>query len=127
MPPRSAGLLLFRRRNEKIQVLLVHPGGPYWKNKDVEAWSIPKGLVEGSEDELVAACRETQEELGIEVTGKFEPLGHYRQPGGKIVLAWWLEYDIDTDDVRPFSRQGRVDYRDSRSETCNTTSDVRMC
>jgi predicted NUDIX family NTP pyrophosphohydrolase len=97
MPQRSAGLLIYRRRDERFEVLLVHPGGPYWRGKDEAAWSIPKGLVEDGEDELAAAKRETLEELGIVADGSFAFLGHYRQPGGKVVAAWSVEADVTLD------------------------------
>jgi predicted NUDIX family NTP pyrophosphohydrolase len=100
MAVRSAGLLIYRRSAGGPQVLLVHPGGPFWAKKDDGAWSIPKGLVDTSEDELAAARRETEEELGIAVGGRFERLGSYRQPGGKIVIAWSVELDVDTDAIR---------------------------
>ncbi|TGR28871.1 NUDIX domain-containing protein [bacterium M00.F.Ca.ET.141.01.1.1] len=95
MAKRSAGLLIYRRTGGDIQVLLVHPGGPFWAKKDDGAWSIPKGLVDQGEDELAAARRETGEELGMKVEGAFARLGDYRQPGGKIVSAWSVEADID--------------------------------
>ncbi|TPK41873.1 NUDIX domain-containing protein [Mesorhizobium sp. B2-5-4] len=95
MAKRSAGLLIHRRGGGDIQVLLVHPGGPFWAKKDDGAWSIPKGLVDEGEDELAAARREAEEELGIKVEGLFARLGDYRQPGGKIVMAWSVESDID--------------------------------
>ncbi|TPL06079.1 NUDIX domain-containing protein [Mesorhizobium sp. B2-4-14] len=91
MAKRSAGLLIYHRRDGDIRVLLVHPGGPFWAKKDDGAWSIPKGLVGEDEDELAAAQRETEEELGLKVEGPFERLGDYRQPGGKIVVAWSAE------------------------------------
>ncbi|TAX27037.1 NUDIX domain-containing protein [Rhizobium leguminosarum] len=90
---RSAGLLIYRRISRDIEVLLVHPGGPFWARKDEAAWSIPKGLVEPGEDELAAAIRETAEELGVAIDGRFTPLGEYRQPGGKTVIAWSIEAD----------------------------------
>ncbi|MGO6737703.1 NUDIX domain-containing protein (plasmid) [Rhizobium ruizarguesonis] len=93
MVVRSAGLLIYRRLCKDIEVLLVHPGGPFWARKDEAAWSIPKGLIEPGEDELAAAIRETAEELGVAVDGRFTPLGEYGQPGGKIVVAWSIEAD----------------------------------
>ncbi|MGO7531482.1 NUDIX domain-containing protein [Rhizobium leguminosarum] len=93
MAIRSAGLLLYRRVSRDIEVLLVHPGGPFWARKDEAAWSIPKGLIEPGEDELAAAIRETAEELGVAVDGRFTPLGEYRQPGEKMVVAWSIEAD----------------------------------
>jgi predicted NUDIX family NTP pyrophosphohydrolase len=102
MPVRSAGLLLFRRTSGAVEVLLVHPGGPFWATKDEGAWSIPKGLVNPGEDDLDAAVRETREELGVNVDGEFVALGEFRQPSGKTVVAWCVEADpiIDVDDVR---------------------------
>ncbi|MCA2406852.1 NUDIX domain-containing protein [Rhizobium leguminosarum] len=99
---RSAGLLIHRRISKDYEVLLVHPGGPFWARKDEAAWSIPKGLIETGEDELAAAIRETAEELGVAVDGRFTPLGEYRQPGGKIVVAWSIEADpvLDVNAIR---------------------------
>ncbi|CAN7666068.1 NUDIX domain-containing protein [Mesorhizobium sp. LjRoot246] len=97
MAKRSAGLLIYRRSDGVLKVLLVHPGGPFWAKKDEGAWSIPKGLVGVDEDELAAAQRETEEELGIKVDGTFARLGDYKQPGGKVVTAWSVEARIDID------------------------------
>lgn len=91
MVKRSAGLLIYRRADDNVRVLLVHPGGPFWAKKDDGAWSIPKGLVGEDEDELTAAQRETEEELGLKIDGPFARLGDYSQPGGKIVMAWSVE------------------------------------
>lgn len=93
MPVRSAGLLIYRRSSSQLEILLVHPGGPFWAKKDEGAWSIPKGLVEPGEDELTAATREAQEELGVAIEGTFVHLGEYRQPGGKVVTVWAVEAD----------------------------------
>ena len=100
MPKRSAGLLIHRTKAGILEFLLVHPGGPFWARKDEGAWSIPKGLVEENEDELAAARREAGEELGIAIEGDFEPVGSYRQAGGKIVIAWSVEADLDADAVK---------------------------
>ncbi|TPL49540.1 NUDIX domain-containing protein [Mesorhizobium sp. B2-4-6] len=100
MPQKSAGLLIHRRIAGVFEFLLVHPGGPFWARKDEGAWSIPKGLIGDNEDELEAAKREAEEELGVAVDGDFRPLGGYKQPGGKIVIAWSVEADIDTDAIR---------------------------
>jgi predicted NUDIX family NTP pyrophosphohydrolase len=97
MAKRSAGLLIYRRSDGELRVLLVHPGGPFWAKKDDGAWSIPKGLVGENEDELSAARRETGEELGITVDGSFTRLGDYKQPGGKIVIAWSVETHAEID------------------------------
>jgi predicted NUDIX family NTP pyrophosphohydrolase len=91
----SAGLLLYRFKNKKLQVLLVHPGGPFWKNKDTGAWSIPKGEFTEEEDALAAARREVQEELGQSFNGKFTALEPVKLKTGKIVYAWALEADFD--------------------------------
>ena len=91
----SAGLLLYRPRHAAIEVLLVHPGGPYWKDKDESAWSIPKGEFLPPEDPLVAARREFFEETGVAVEGEFRALEPVRQAGGKIVHARAVEGDLD--------------------------------
>lgn len=79
--------------------MLVHPGGPFWAKKDDGAWSIPKGLVDENEDDLAAAKREAEEELGVAIDGVFEHLGSYRQPGGKLVIVWCVEADFDSDAI----------------------------
>jgi predicted NUDIX family NTP pyrophosphohydrolase len=91
----SAGLLLYRRGPGGLEVLLVHPGGPFWAKKDEGAWSIPKGLVDEGEDPLAAARREFAEETGIRLEGPFLPLGSIRQKAGKTVHAWACEGDAD--------------------------------
>jgi predicted NUDIX family NTP pyrophosphohydrolase len=91
----SAGILLFRFRNEKLEVMLVHPGGPFWTNKDDGVWSIPKGLPEGNENPLDTARREFKEETGFEVDGEFIDLGQLNQSSVKIVHVWALEKDLD--------------------------------
>ena len=94
MPKRSAGILLYRR-HPRLEVFLVHSGGPFWAKKDLGAWSIPKGeYVEGQEP-LAAARREFAEETGQPVSGRFVELGTIRQPGGKLVSAWAVEGDFD--------------------------------
>jgi len=90
----SAGLLMFRRKNTAVEFLLVHPGGPFWKNKDDGAWSIPKGEAQPDEDLLSRARIEFKEELGIEPVGDFIPLGSIKQKGGKAVHAWAFEGDL---------------------------------
>jgi predicted NUDIX family NTP pyrophosphohydrolase len=95
MPRVSAGLLMYRIRDGKLQVLLAHPGGPFFKNKDEGAWTIPKGEVESDEDFLEAAKREFKEETGVTPTGPFTALTPIRQKGGKIVHAWAFEGDCD--------------------------------
>jgi len=102
VPTRSAGLLLYRRSGGKLEVLLVHPGGPYWSRKDDGAWSIPKGEPDAGEEPLEAAVREFLEELGVEPPWGREPvpLGEARQSGGKIVTVWAIEGDLDVANVR---------------------------
>ena len=96
----SAGVLLFRKVGSELQVLLAHPGGPFWKNKDDGAWSIPKGEYAKDEDPLTAAKREFAEETGLAPTGDFASLGEVRQPGGKVVRAWAVEGDFDATKLR---------------------------
>ncbi|KWV60916.1 NUDIX hydrolase [Bradyrhizobium macuxiense] len=95
MAKRSAGLLMFRRARGGPEVLLVHPGGPFWAKKDDGAWSIPKGLYQDDEDPLVAAKREFEEETGQRPAGVFIALGVFKQPGGKQVSAWAFEGEFD--------------------------------
>jgi predicted NUDIX family NTP pyrophosphohydrolase len=90
----SAGILLFRRHPD-LEVMLVHPGGPFWTKKDVGAWSIPKGLANEGEDLLEAAKREFLEETGAPAEGVFLDLRAHKQPGGKTVVAWACEGDFD--------------------------------
>jgi predicted NUDIX family NTP pyrophosphohydrolase len=92
-PRVSAGLLMYRIRDGKLQVLLAHPGGPYFKNKDEGAWTIPKGEIEAGEDMLAAAQREFEEETGVTPAGPFIPLTPVKQKGVKIVHAWAFEGD----------------------------------
>ena len=96
----SAGLLLYRLHNKVPEVLLVHPGGPFWRKKDTGAWSIPKGEFTDDEDAFDAARREFLEETGMEVSGKYLPLTPIKQKGHKQVYAWALEADIDADKIK---------------------------
>jgi predicted NUDIX family NTP pyrophosphohydrolase len=91
----SAGILLFKYVGGELQVMLVHPGGPFWAAKDEGAWSIPKGLIEDNEEPLAAARREFKEETGFDATGEFIELGQLKQPNRKIVHAWAVECDLD--------------------------------
>jgi len=95
MPKTAAGLLLYRRRSLGVEVLLAHPGGPFWARKDLGAWTIPKGEIDPGEDPVSAARREFREEIGLDVTAPVEPLGQIKQPGGKIVLVCTAEGDFD--------------------------------
>jgi predicted NUDIX family NTP pyrophosphohydrolase len=97
---RSAGILLHRRTADgSREVLLVHPGGPFWAKKDLGAWSIPKGEYDDGEDPQAAARREFAEELGSPADGDLVDLGEVRQRGGKVVTAWALEGDIDAEAI----------------------------
>jgi predicted NUDIX family NTP pyrophosphohydrolase len=96
----SAGILLFRRRPSGVEVMLVHPGGPFWAKKDAGAWSIPKGLADEGEGLLEAAKREFFEETGVAVDGEFLDLGAHKQPGGKTIVAWACEADFDAATLR---------------------------
>lgn len=95
MPKKSAGLLLFRIRSCKPEVLLVHLGGPFWSKKDDGAWFVPKGEIQPGEDELSAAQREFKEETGFDPKGPFIPLGRVKQKSGKTVVAWAFEDDCE--------------------------------
>lgn len=96
----SAGVLVWRRGAQGPEVLLVHPGGPFWAGKEEAAWSIPKGLVEPDEDNWAAAAREFAEELGQVVTGPGDPLAPCRTSGGKVIHAWLVEADLDLAGLR---------------------------
>jgi predicted NUDIX family NTP pyrophosphohydrolase len=97
----SAGIVLYRRNADQLQVFLVHPGGPFWAKKDAGAWSIPKGEYLPEEDPLAAARREFHEETGVQLPpGDLKPLGAIKQPGGKVVSAWALEGDCPADEIR---------------------------
>jgi predicted NUDIX family NTP pyrophosphohydrolase len=91
----SAGLLMFRQRAGGIEFFLAHPSGPFWKNRDAGAWTIPKGLIEPGEEPLAAACREFAEETGIHPHAPFLPLGTVRQRAGKLIHAWAFAGDAD--------------------------------
>jgi predicted NUDIX family NTP pyrophosphohydrolase len=99
-PASSAGILMYRQAGSELEVLLVHPGGPYWRHKDDGAWSIPKGEMNDGEHAEIAARREFLEETGIAVTGPLEPLGDIRQRGGKRVTAFAVEGDLDVDAMK---------------------------
>ena len=99
IPQLSAGIILFRRGKAGVEVLLAHPGGPFWRNRDEGAWMIPKGLVEPGEDPLAAAKREFEEELGTPASGELVPLCRIRQKSGKQVETFALEGDFDAETV----------------------------
>lgn len=103
MAATSAGILLFRRPEEAVEVLLVHPGGPFWAKKDLGAWSVPKGLVEEGEEPLQCALRELEEELGSPFSlaaADLIELGSVRQKAGKVVHCWAAEADFDPATLR---------------------------
>jgi predicted NUDIX family NTP pyrophosphohydrolase len=99
MPKHSAGILLYRKTTLGTEFFLVHPGGPFFKNKDDGAWSIPKGEFTGGEDALAAARREFEEETGLAINGHFIALTPIKQKGGKIVQAWAVEGDMDAGSI----------------------------
>ena len=96
----SAGILLHRLRGSRIEVFLVHPGGPFWAKKDAGAWSIPKGEFEVGQDPLEAAKREFKEETGFAVEGNFIELTPVKQPGGKVVYAWAVMGDCEAESIK---------------------------
>ncbi|MFA6082983.1 NUDIX domain-containing protein [Mucilaginibacter sp.] len=100
MPKQSAGILLYRMTDNQPQVFLVHPGGPFFRNKDEGAWSIPKGEYVDGEEALAAALREFEEETGQAISGKFIELQPIKQKSGKVVQAWAVEGDIDHDTIK---------------------------
>ena len=115
MPKTSAGLLVYRTRNAHLEVFLVHPGGPFWKNKDAGAWTIPKGELAPGEEPLATALREFKEETGFTPPGPFGSLGFVRQAGGKTIHAFASPADFDATAIvsNPFTiewppRSGRV-------------------
>jgi predicted NUDIX family NTP pyrophosphohydrolase len=97
MARQSAGLLVYRRAKNGLQVFLVHPGGPFWAKKDRGAWSIPKGEFDESEEGLAAARREFREEVGQDIAGVFIALTPRRQPSRKTILAWAVEGEVDAE------------------------------
>ncbi len=115
MPQRSAGILLYRRRGAGLEVLLVHPGGPFWAGKDAGAWSIPKGIVAPGEDPLAAARREFTEETGGEPQGEAMALGAFRQSAAKIVEVWAVEGEFDPATLKSNTFQMEWPRRSGRS------------
>jgi len=95
----SAGILLYRIQQQQLEVFLVHPGGPFWKNKDIGAWSIPKGEYTAEEEPLATAKREFKEETGQNIEGDFIPLIPIQQKGGKHISAWAVQGNIDADHI----------------------------
>lgn len=99
MANQSAGILLYRRKSNRIEFFLVHPGGPFWQKKDNGAWSIPKGEFTDNEKALEAAKREFEEETGVALSGNFIELTPIRQKAGKLIYAWALEGDVDASSI----------------------------
>jgi predicted NUDIX family NTP pyrophosphohydrolase len=99
MPAKSAGVLAYRSKDGRLEVLLVHPGGPFWANKDEGAWSIPKGEFGAGEEPKAVARREFAEELGAALEAPLRPLGEIHQRGGKIVEAFAAELDLNVDAI----------------------------
>jgi predicted NUDIX family NTP pyrophosphohydrolase len=115
---KSAGLLLFRRVGVELEVLLVHPGGPFWAKRDAGAWSIPKGECEAGEDPRSAAWREFSEELGSPAPdGEALELGEVRQKAGKTVVAWAIAGDLDADQITSNTFEMEWPPRSGRSQT----------
>ena len=124
-PPLSAGILLFRQRGSETEVLLIKPGGPYWRNKDSGAWMIPKGTVEPGEVPAEAALREFAEETGTELTTVPFPLAVVRQAGGKVVEAFAVEGDLDATAVESNDFELEWPPRSGRTERFPEVAEAR--
>jgi predicted NUDIX family NTP pyrophosphohydrolase len=124
-PPLSAGVLLFRQRTGETEVLLIKPGGPYWRSKDVGAWMIPKGAVEPGEAPAEAAQREFAEETGTKLTTIPFPLAVVRQAGGKFVEAFAVEGDLDPASVQSNDFELEWPPRSGRMERFPEVSEAR--
>ena len=96
----SAGVLLYKFIDQELFVFLVHPGGPFWKNKDEGSWTIPKGEINENEEPLTAAIREFEEETSFKLVGSFEPLSFVNMKSGKIIHGWSLEGDVNVEDLK---------------------------
>jgi predicted NUDIX family NTP pyrophosphohydrolase len=117
MAKRSAGILMYRRSGGGLELLLVHPGGPFWAKKDLGAWSIPKGEYAPDESPLAVAQREFEEETGARLHGDFAPLGEVVQPGRKIVTAWAVEGNFDVASLKSNSFELEWPPRSGRKAT----------
>jgi predicted NUDIX family NTP pyrophosphohydrolase len=124
-PPHSAGILLFRHRNGATEVLLIKPGGPFWRNKDAGAWMIPKGMVEPGERAAQAALREFEEETGTKLSSVPLPLATVRQAGGKIVEAFAVEGDLDPAAIRSIDFELEWPPRSGRLERFPEAAEAR--
>ncbi|HXT12726.1 MAG TPA: NUDIX domain-containing protein [Candidatus Angelobacter sp.] len=118
MPKISAGMLMYRTREGELEFLLAHPGGPFWKDRDAGAWTIPKGEIQPGEEPLAAAQREFEEETGLKAQGNFIELKPITQKGGKIVHAWAFEGECDTACVRSNTFRMEWPPRSGRFQTC---------
>jgi predicted NUDIX family NTP pyrophosphohydrolase len=117
MAQESAGVLLYRRRDGVLQVLLAHPGGPFWRTRDEGAWTVPKGAIDAGESPEAAARREFEEEMGTPVTGELQPLPRVRQRGGKWVEAFAVEGDFDVSTLRSNTFETEWPPRSGRNTT----------
>ena len=123
--PRSAGILLFRRRERGLEVLLIKPGGPFWRNKDVGAWMIPKGAFEPGESSLDAALREFEEETGTRLDAAPFELATIRQAAGKIVEAFAAEGDLDAAAIRSIEFEAEWPPRSGRRQSYPEAEEAR--
>jgi predicted NUDIX family NTP pyrophosphohydrolase len=126
MPKISAGLLMYRVRDGELEFLLAHPGGPFWKNRDAGAWTIPKGEIQPGEDPLAAAQREFEEEIGLKPKGEFIELNPITQKGGKVVHAWAFEGDCDTASIRSNTFQMEWPAGSGKFQTCPEVDQARF-
>ena len=113
----SAGILLYRKTNNYVEVFLIHLGGPFWKGKEKGAWSIPKGEFAEGEDSLAAAKREFKEETGQTIDGDFIELKPIQQKGGKMVYAWAVEGDADADNIVSNTFEQEWPYKSGKFKT----------
>lgn len=118
VPKTSAGLLMYRERDGELEFLLAHPGGPFWKNRDDGAWTIPKGEIQENENPLTAAKREFEEEIGLKPQGDFIELMPITQKSGKVVHAWAFEGDCDTTSIRSNTFQMEWPPRSGKFQAC---------
>jgi predicted NUDIX family NTP pyrophosphohydrolase len=123
--PLSAGILLFRERSGIVEVLLIKPGGPFWRNKDAGAWMIPKGAVEPGETPIEAALREFEEETGSRLTSVPFPLATVKQAGGKLVEAFAAEGDLDPSDIQSNSFEMEWPPRSGRRQSYPEVAEAR--
>jgi predicted NUDIX family NTP pyrophosphohydrolase len=118
MPKVSAGLLMYRVREGELEFLLAHPGGPFWKERDAGAWTIPKGEIQSGEEPLAAARREFEEEIGLKPQGEFIELTPITQKGGKVVHAWAFEGEFDPAVIRSNTFEMEWPPHSGKFQTC---------